>query len=105
MAGTRKLSTILFADIIGYTLEMQKDESRALELVKNFKRELHEIIPEFQGEIIQYYGDGCLAIFESSSGGVKAGMKLQSTFCDEWPHYAGILPVPRCFEASIRSRY
>ena len=80
MSKTRKLSTILFADIEGYTALMQSDEAKALQSLHAFRTELEIRVPEFEGEIIQYFGDGCLLSFDSTSQGVRCAMALQNTF-------------------------
>lgn len=59
----RQLAAILFADIAGYTAMMQKDESQAHQCVLKFKNTVQEKVPHLHGQIIQFYGDGCLCIF------------------------------------------
>ena len=76
----RKLSAILFADIVGYTALMQSDEARALSSLNKFKAELEVQVPAHQGEILQFYGDGCLAVFDSSVDAVGCAKKIQGTF-------------------------
>ena len=77
MATTRLLATSLFADIVGYTDLMQRDEVSALKKLDLFKSCLEREIPEHGGEIIQYFGDGCLAIFGSALEAVSCARKLQ----------------------------
>ena len=74
MSETRRLSTILFADIVGYTAMMQEDEGHALSLLNSFKAILEEIVPGHEGEIIQYFGDGCLLSFASAINAVLCGL-------------------------------
>jgi adenylate cyclase len=69
MEEIRKLSTILFADIAGYTAMMQKDERHALASLNQFKEILDTCVPEYKGTIVQYFGDGCLLSFESTTRG------------------------------------
>ena len=65
--STRKLAAIMFTDIEGYTALMQNDESRAIRL-RNRHREIFQAKNEqYGGEILQYYGDGTLSIFDSES--------------------------------------
>ncbi len=80
MPENRKLSTILFADIVGYTSLMQSDEPKALQLLKQFKTYLEQIVPSFNGEIVQYFGDACLLSFDSTSRGVQCAISLQEKF-------------------------
>jgi len=76
----RKLAAILFADIVGYTALMQTDEQQALSHLQKFKNALKQLVPSNKGEIIQFYGDGCLATFHSSLDAVACAKKLQAQF-------------------------
>jgi len=76
----RKLAAILFADIVGYTALMQTNEPLALSSLQKFKTELESKVSEHQGEIIQFYGDGCLATFDSSVDAVTCAKNLQLAF-------------------------
>ncbi len=82
MSSDHKLAAILFADIAGYTAMMQKNEQDALELLNRFKEVLENITPKFQGRIIQYFGDGCLLAFDSSTNSVDCAIALQKTFSE-----------------------
>lgn len=79
----RKLAAILFADIVGYTALMQTNEPLALSSLKKFKIELESKVVGHQGKIIQFYGDGCLATFDSSVDAVTCAKKLQLAFQSE----------------------
>ena len=76
----RKLAAILFADIVGYTALMQSNEQQALSHLQKFKAALEQLVPSNKGEIIQFYGDGCLATFHSSLDAVACAKKLQTQF-------------------------
>lgn len=82
MQGKRKLSIILFADIAGYTAMMQQDEEQALTQLNHFRDTLMDFVPAHQGEIIQYFGDGCLLAFESATKGVTCAISLQQAFTE-----------------------
>ena len=79
MSETHKLSVILFADIAGYTGLMQKNEQQALLLLNRFKEVLKAETAKHHGRIVQYFGDGCLLSFESSTDGVDCAIALQKT--------------------------
>jgi len=73
----RKLGAIMFADMTGFTLMMQEDESRA-RLMRNRQRSvLENLIPHHHGKIIQYFGDGTLALFNSATDAVRCGIGIQ----------------------------
>ena len=80
MSDKRKLTTVLFADIAGYTDLMQKDEQRALHFLNRFKVLLEDITRLHEGEIIQFFGDGCLLTFNSGTHGTACAIALQSAF-------------------------
>lgn len=75
-----KSVAILFADIVGYTSLMQANQAAALEHLEHFKQTLENTVPTFEGEIIQFYGDGCLVIFATSLGAVDCAKNLQDIF-------------------------
>ena len=79
----RQLAAILFADIAGYTSLMQRNESMALQKLSRFKEVLEKRASEFQGNIIQYYGDGCLMIFQSPVEAVQFSIAIQKDFKTE----------------------
>lgn len=80
MKETRKLNTILFADIAGYTSIMQSDEAKAMEYLQSFKKLLEAKVPTFEGQIVQYFGDACLLCFDSATSGVQCAISLQQDF-------------------------
>ena len=78
MPATRKLVAIMFTDIVGYTALMQQSEQKAIEVRNKHRKVFNELTHSFNGQIIQYYGDGTLSIFESAVEAVKCG-KVQKT--------------------------
>ena len=61
----RMLSAIMFSDMVGYTALMQNDEQKAKDLRDRYRKVLEENIVK-HGKIMQFYGDGSLAIFGSA---------------------------------------
>src|SRR5687767_8462330 len=81
MAQTRQLAAIMFTDIEGYTAAMQQDEQKAL-LLKNRHRQVIQLRhQEYNGRIIQYYGDGTVSIFNSAVEAVQCALEMQREFC------------------------
>lgn len=81
MAQTRQLAAIMFTDIEGYTAAMQHDEQKAL-LLKNRHRQVLQLRhQEYNGRIIQYYGDGTVSIFYSAVEAVQCALAMQREFC------------------------
>lgn len=80
---TRKLCTIVFADIVGYTAMMNSEEKSAIQLLNQFKDILEKTVPENKGDIVQFFGDGCLLSFDSATDGVQCATTLQALFTDQ----------------------
>ena len=80
MKETRKLNTILYADITGYTAIMNNNEEQAMEYLQNFKKILEKKVQNHQGRIVQYFGDACLLSFDSATSGVYCAIALQNDF-------------------------
>ena len=77
---TRRLSAIMFTDMVGYTALMQEDESSATTLRDRHRTVLREGIEAHQGEIVQFYGDGTLSVFPSAVQAVDAAVDIQRRF-------------------------
>ena len=77
---SRKLAAILFADIVGYTKMMQKDEREARHALEHFRSILRKSISKFNGRLIKHMGDGCLCLFNSSTDAVHCAIELQELF-------------------------
>lgn len=83
MPASRQLAVIMFTDIMGYTTMMQQDEALALKKIHRFREQLKVRVSEFNGQIIQYYGDGCLIIFTNSADAVNCAKLFQEDFREE----------------------
>ena len=79
MTFNRKLAAIVFADIVGYTTMVQEDERTALTKLHHFRNDIETLVPRFDGEIVQFYGDGCLLIFGSSLKAIECSVQLQKS--------------------------
>ena len=80
MAKKRKLAAIMFTDIEGYTAIMQKDETQAIQFRKALRKIFNSITEKYGGEILQYYGDGTLSVFDSAIESVECGIEMQLAF-------------------------
>ena len=74
---TRLLAAIMFTDMVGYTALMQEDEQKAKENRDRHRKILQELIDAHQGKVLQYYGDGTLAIFNSAIEAVECATRIQ----------------------------
>ncbi len=80
MDTDHKLAAILFADIANYTAMMQANEKNALAVLNRFEEALEDMVPKHQGQIVKYFGDGCLLAFDCTSNGVDCAIALQKVF-------------------------
>lgn len=83
MPQHRQLAAIMFTDIEGYTAIMQRDEEKALLLKDRHRDVVQQKHNEFNGRIIQYYGDGTLSIFHSVVEAVECALQMQQMFCEQ----------------------
>lgn len=73
----RRISAIMFTDIVGYTALMQKDETAAVVMRSRHRETFEKYHEEYQGDIIQYYGDGTLSAFSSGVEAVACAIAIQ----------------------------
>jgi class 3 adenylate cyclase/TolB-like protein/Tfp pilus assembly protein PilF len=74
----RRLATILFADIDGYSRLMRADEERTLvDLHAHLAELVGPVVERFRGRIVKTVGDGVLVEFGSAVEAVKAAVELQ----------------------------
>ena len=78
-SGTnRRLATILFADIDGYSRLMRADEERTLDDLHAHLTELvGPVVERFHGRIVKMMGDGVLVEFASAVEAVRSAVELQ----------------------------
>ncbi len=73
----RRLAAIMFTDIVGYTALMQRSEAQAVALRRQHRRVFEEQHQLHRGEILQYFGDGTLSVFESGVAAVECAIAIQ----------------------------
>ena len=56
---------------------MERDESLAIRTVNHFRKVIDQLVTVHQGEVIQFYGDGCLIIFQSVVNAIRCSIDLQ----------------------------
>ena len=75
----RRLAAILFADAVGSSVLLERNEAAALAALK---RALSEVIePQIarrRGRIVKFMGDGALAVFDSAVDAVDAAIAIQT---------------------------
>jgi adenylate cyclase len=73
----RHLAAILFTDIVGYTSLMQRNEEQAATAIKRHNAVLQATAAAHNGEVLNFYGDGCLCIFPSATEAVSCALEVQ----------------------------
>ena len=79
----RQLAAIMFVDMAGYTALMQENEQLAKAKQKHLKDVLDSTVKNYNGKVLQYYGDGALSIFSSAIDGVNSAIKIQKQLQQE----------------------
>ena len=76
--GNRRLATILFADVAGYSRLMRADEEQTLtDLSAHLAELVTPVIDRFHGRIVKTVGDGVMAEFGSAVEAVRSAVELQ----------------------------
>jgi len=75
----RKLTAIMFTDIVGFTSLMRADEKKALNLLYYNRQLLEPLIKKYNGEILKEMGDGTLNSFSSAIEAVRCALEIQET--------------------------
>jgi|GEM_PF-456854 len=80
METTRRLAAIMFTDIVDYTKVMQASEAAAVSVRQRHREVFVSVTEKYNGEIVNYYGDGTLSIFDSTVNATKCAAELQVRF-------------------------
>lgn len=73
----RRLSCIMFTDMVGYSALTQKNEMLAIELLQEQKHHLRPIFKKYNGKEIEVVGDAFFVEFESALEGVNCAVEIQ----------------------------
>lgn len=76
----RQLAAIMFTDIEGYSSIMQENEEQAIQWRTRYRNTLESLHQQFEGRIIQHYGDGTLSTFSSAVNAVACALAMQQAF-------------------------
>ena len=70
----KQLAAIMFTDIVGYSSMMQKDEEYATRMRERHREIFNRWHKQYNGKVLQYYGDGTLSIFSSTTDAVECAV-------------------------------
>ena len=83
MPVERRLVSIMFTDIAGYTAQMSEDEAAAISLLNKKESILKPLIDEHNGTYVKSTGDGSLSYFNSAVDAAMCAKKLQEAIYDD----------------------
>jgi TolB-like protein/Tfp pilus assembly protein PilF len=81
----RQLTAIMFTDIVGYTVLMQRDEHEARQIRDRLRLVLEGEIARHGGKVLQLYGDGSLSVFRSAIDAVRCAVTIQGALREATP--------------------
>ena len=76
----RRLSAIVMADVVGYSLMMNEDEIATLEIIKDIQTDLiNPLVSQHGGRIVKTMGDGFLIEFASVVEATQCSIEIQKS--------------------------
>ena len=81
----RKSVFIMFTDIVGYTALMNDNEEYALQMIHVYEQTVRNCTEKYGGEVINFYGDGSLAVYESVDDALDCALEIQLKFTEDSP--------------------
>ena len=84
-AETRKLAAIMFTDIVGFSRQMDADETRMLRLLDVHNQLIQQAVSIYHGQVIKTIGDAFLVDFPSVVHAVQCVQQIQQQL---WTHNA-----------------
>jgi DNA-binding response OmpR family regulator len=74
---SRRLLSLMFTDMVGFSTKMNRDERNALKLLKRHNTRLSRAIEQKGGRVVEIIGDAFFASFESALQAVDCGLAIQ----------------------------
>ena len=82
----RRLSAIMFTDMVGYSALTQTNEALALELLHEHRLILRPFFPKYGGREIETAGDSFFVEFDSAVEATQCAIEIQTTLHDRNTH-------------------
>jgi class 3 adenylate cyclase len=75
----RRLTTIMFTDMVGYSALSQRNEGLALQLLNEHREILRGVFAQHHGREIETVGDGFFVEFPSALAGARCAADIQKS--------------------------
>lgn len=69
--------TLMFADIVGYSRLMERNETLAVEMLGEYRQILLSYVDQHGGHLVEFTGDAMFARFDTASSAVAAAIAIQ----------------------------
>jgi adenylate cyclase len=73
----RKLTTILSADVVGYSRLMEDNEEATIQTLNTYRNSMSTLIEQHSGRVVDMTGDNLMAEFSSVVDAVKCAVEIQ----------------------------
>lgn len=70
-------ATLLFADIVGYSRLMGRDQAQTIDLLEDYRQLFIEHINKQDGTVVEFIGDAIFARFDHPNAAVRAAIDIQ----------------------------
>jgi serine/threonine protein kinase len=77
--AVRKLAAIMFADIVGFSQMMGKNEDQTLKLLEEYEKIVAPVIQKQGGTILKKLGDGLFCEFSSAVAAVECAIQIHES--------------------------
>ncbi|WP_234685502.1 adenylate/guanylate cyclase domain-containing protein [Bradyrhizobium monzae] len=79
----RRLTTVLCADVYGYSRLMEADETRTLETLRRYRTAIAGLVERHDGRIVNTWGDAVIAEFASVVEAVQCAVEIQQEISNQ----------------------
>src|SRR6187200_3116596 len=79
----RRLTTVLCADVHGYSRLMEADEAGTLETLRRYRTAIARLVERHDGRIVNTWGDAVIAEFASVVEAVQCAIETQQEISSE----------------------
>ncbi len=86
----RRITSIMFTDIVGYTQLTTEDEEKAFQLIKKKRELLLPLLKKHSGQLVKEIGDGTLTRYNDTKDAIDCANDFQSKTNDDLKVRAGI---------------